>query len=171
MGHSGRQQETHGQQPSDSESLPLDLVGSHQGALDAKRRVAIPKAFRTQLEAEPEGEFVLCRQLGGDPCLALFPPGRFELALQKLEQLKTHSAGVGHKTIRAYMRKLRMSAARLKPDKQKRITLSEDQCRLAGIEKEVAFVGSGDHMELWAPGRLEQDDDLDFGALANEIFG
>ena len=53
----------------------LDLLGNHANTLDAKRRVAIPKAFREQL-ADTE-EFVLSRELGGDPCLALWPRARF----------------------------------------------------------------------------------------------
>ncbi len=151
----------------------LDLVGSSSNSLDTKRRVAIPKAFREQIAgAGLEGAFVLCRQLGGDPCLALFAPGCFERKLRGLEGMRKGSAGVGTKTVRAYLRKLRMSAARLLPDKQNRITLTEAQCALAGISKEVAFVGCGDHLELWSPDRLETTDEtLDFGDLANELFG
>ncbi len=155
---------------------PLHLVGSHRNTLDAKRRVAIPKVFREQIEAaQLEGEaYVLCRQVGGDPCLALYPPGAFEEALRKLGGLSAHSMGVGNKAVRTYLRKLQQSAARIVPDRQGRISLTEEQCRLAGITKEVAFVagGSADHLELWAAERLDEDEDADdFGALASEIFG
>jgi MraZ protein len=116
---------------------------------------------------------VVCRQLGGDPCLALFPAARFEARLQQLETMREGAAlGVGAKAVRAYLRKLRMSATPLTPDKQGRITLTEEQCRLAGISKDVAFVGAGEHAELWAPERLERDDDdADFTDLAGRIFG
>jgi division/cell wall cluster transcriptional repressor MraZ len=161
---------------------PLRLVGSHRNTLDAKRRVAIPKTFREQIDAvTPEGPdgaaaYVLCRHLGGDPCLALFPPGRFEEALAKLGGLSAHSMGVGTKAVRAYLRKLQQSAARIVPDKQGRVTLSEEQCRLAGITKEVVFVagGTADHLEVWAAERLDEDEGGGgdaFGALASEIFG
>ena len=67
---------------------------------------------------------------------------------------------------------LRMSADRLRPDRQGRITLTEAQCRLAGIGKDVVFVGSGDHAELWSPERLDGDDDEeDFRRLAGQLFG
>lgn len=155
---------------------PLHLVGAHRNTLDQKRRVAIPKAFREQIDAvSSEGAaYVLCRHFGGDPCLALYPPGRFEEALRKLGGLSSHSMGVGSKVVRNYLRKLQQSAARIVPDKQGRISLTEEQCRLAGITKEVAFVagGTADHLELWAAERLDQDEaDEDFGALASEIFG
>lgn len=156
---------------SDPDDGSLHLVGSHRHALDAKRRVAIPKPFRAQAGGGDDEAWVLCRQLGGDPCLALYPPGRFEAALERLEALRANSVGVGNKAVRAYLRKLRMSAARLVPDRQSRITLSEEQCALAGIDREAVFVGSGDHLELWAPERLEHDEERDFGDLASEIFG
>jgi DNA-binding transcriptional regulator/RsmH inhibitor MraZ len=82
--------------------------------------------------------------------------------------------GVGPKAVRAYLRQLRMTAATLVPDKQGRITLTEEQCRLGSITKDVVFVGAGDCAELWAPERLEpqgEDDDVDFSTLASRIFG
>ena len=103
--------------------------------------------------------------------MALYPPGKFEAALARLEALKS-SVGVGQKAVRKYLRMLRMSAARLVLDKQKRFTLTEDQCLLAEINKDIVFVGAGDHLELWAPERLEDDDDdMDFGDLAGQLFG
>jgi len=151
----------------------LNLLGSHAFSLDDKRRVAVPKTFRAQItDAGLEETYVLCRQLGGDPCLALFPQERFEAALGRLEAMRDNGLGIGNKRVRAYLRKLRRSAAVLKPDKQGRVTLTEAQCQLAGIGKEGVWVGSGDHIELWSPERLDvDDDDKDFGALAHDLFG
>lgn len=155
--------------------LPLNLLGSHRHALDEKRRVAVPKTFRDQILAAGDVEtYVLCRQLGGDPCLALYPAARFEARLAALETMREGAAlGVGAKTVRAYLRKVRMSAATLAPDKQGRISLTDEQCRLAGITKDVVFVGAGECAELWAPERLEasEDDGADFTDLASRIFG
>lgn len=153
---------------------PLNLLGSYRHALDDKRRVAIPKVFREQILAAGDGDtYVLCRQLGGDPCLALYPAPRFEARLAQVESMREGAAlGVGPKAVRAYLRQLRMSAATLVPDKQGRITLTEEQCRLGSISKEVVFVGAGDCAELWAPERLEaNDDEADFSVLASRIFG
>lgn len=146
------------------------FLGSHRHSLDDKRRVAIPKPFRDQVSAEGEA-WVICRQLGGDPCLAMYPQAKFEAALQRLESLRD-GVGVGSKEIRAYLRHVRMSATTAVPDKQGRIVLGEEQCRLAGIGREVVFVGSGDHAELWAPERLPQgDEEQDFRQLASRLFG
>jgi MraZ protein len=153
----------------------LNLYGSHRHALDDKRRVAIPKAFREAVTAAGETEgWVLCRQLGGDSCLALFPSARFKTALERFEQMKNASLGVGPKHVREYMRKLSMSAAAVTPDPQGRITLTERQCELAGITKDVVFVGTGDVVEVWAAERLDGGDagaGEDFGDLARRLFG
>ena len=58
----------------------------------------------------------LSRQLGGEPCLSLYPPGQWEKKLREVETMRRGAAGVGNKTVRAYLRVLRGSAARLVDD-------------------------------------------------------
>jgi MraZ protein len=151
----------------------LDLVDSASNSLDAKRRIAIPKKHREQIAAAKlTGSYVLSFQLGGEPCLALYPPGQFSRQLRKLETMLRGAAGVGNKTVRAYMRRVRMSATRLTPDKQSRITLTEAQCAHAEITKQVVFVGSGDHLELWSPEQLDATNKaVNFSDLASQLFG
>lgn len=151
-------------------ALPLDLVGTHSNTLDDKRRVAIPKRFREHLDLE--GDLVISRELGGDGCLALWPAERFEAQMQALQGLKASSLGVGNKTVRAYLRMVLASAERVKPDRQARISLTKEQCALVGIEREITFLGAGDHIELWDPAALEtQDQSEDFGSLTQQLFG
>lgn len=151
-------------------ALQLELVGSHSNTLDEKRRVAIPKRFRDHLD--PEGELVISRELGGDGCLALWPAERFAAQMQALQGLKASSLGVGNKTVRAYLRMVLASAERVKPDRQARISLTKEQCALVGIEREITFLGAGDHIELWDPAALAaQDQGEDFSSLTNQLFG
>lgn len=150
--------------------VPLNLLGTHRHALDDKRRVAVPKAFREAVEAAGQGEgYVVCRSLGGDACLALYTVSGFQAALAKLEGMRDEVLGVGTKDVRAYLRKVHMSATTAVLDRQGRITLRDDQCQLAGIDREVVFVGVGGSAEIWAPERLDADDQ-DFGSLAQRIF-
>lgn len=159
-------------QPAHEEGPQLNLLGSHRHALDGKRRVAIPKLFREAVHSSLGNEgYVLCRQLGGDNCLALYPQASFDAALNKLEAMRSEALGIGSKVIRSYLRRIRMSATPVAPDKQGRITLGEEQCQLAGIEREVVFVGCGDHAEVWAPSELEPSDGEDFHLLAQQLFG
>jgi division/cell wall cluster transcriptional repressor MraZ len=150
----------------------LDLLGHHTNSLDAKRRIAIPKAFRAQLTPAILGDLVLSRELGGDPCLTLWPRADFEARLRELEELRHGGGGVGNKTVRAYLRMVRISAERVKSDRQARISLTAAQCALAGIDKEVEFVGAGNHLELWAPERLgSYEEQQDFAELTRQLFG
>lgn len=151
----------------------LNLLGSHRCTLDDKRRVAVPKPFRDAIAAASGGEqYVVCRELGGDPCLALYPARGFDEALARLEAMRSTTLGVGSKPIRAYLRMVRMYAAPVVPDRQGRVIVPEELCRLAGLTGGAVFVGAGDHAELWAAERLgEGDDQDDFRRVAEQLFG
>ena len=104
--------------------------------------------------------------------MALWPAARFAERIESLQGLRASSLGVGNKTVRAYLRMVLASAERVKPDRQARISLTREQCALVGIDREVAFLGAGDHLELWAPERLNSDDETeDFAALTAQLFG
>ena len=155
----------------DGGPAPLNLLGTHRHSLDDKRRVAIPKVFRKNILEAGEGDsYVICRELGGDDCLALYPEVQFNETLRILELVELPKRGVGGKRRRAYLRQLRMSASVIQPDRHGRITLSEEQCRLVGIDREAVFVGAGDHAEIWDPNKLDGSEDPDFSLLAQDIF-
>lgn len=159
--------------PSSPAGRALNLVGSFRHNVDEKRRVAIPRALRDQVLASGERDaWVICRSLGGDKCLDLFPADRFGARLAKLEAMREGTLGVGNKAVRAYLRAVRESASEQVPDKQGRIVLTDDQRGLASIDREAVFVGAGESVELWAPDVLERvRSSQDFEALAREIFG
>lgn len=160
---------------SSSTSRGLNFLGSFEHAIDEKRRVAIPRPIRDQAAAAGERDvWVICRSLGGDRCLGLFPADRFAARLAQLETMREGSLGVGSKSIRGYLRLVRESASEQVPDKQGRVVLSEEQCRLAELAPRgaVAFVGAGECAEMWSPAVLEQvRAATDFEATARQIFG
>lgn len=160
---------------SSSISRGLNLLGSFTHAIDEKRRVAIPRPIRDQAAAAGlRDAWVVCRSLGGDRCLELFPADRFAARLQKLETMREQSMGVGSKPIRAYLRHVRETASEQVPDKQGRIVLNEDQCKLAelGAKGEAVFLGAGESVEMWSRSVLERVRAADdFEAMARQIFG
>lgn len=151
----------------------LNLVGSFHHQVDDKRRVAIPRALRDHaLGCGERDAWVVCRSLGGEPCLDLFPADRFALRLAALEGLRSDSLGVGNAKVRAYLRAVRETASEQVPDKQGRIVLTEEQKAMAGLDREAVFVGAGEKVELWAAGALERVRAAqDFAALTRDIFG
>ena len=138
------------------------FMGTYTPKLDDKGRLILPAKFREQL-----AEGLVVTQ-GQEKCLDVWPESDF---MAEAERAKTR--GMTSKTGRDYARMLFASAEQGAPDKQGRISLTEEQCRLAGITRDVVFVGAGECAELWAPERLDtsEDDGADFGDLASRIFG
>ena len=81
-------------------------------------------------------------------CLFLYPLAEWEKVLARLERQK---ARIDPKQRRNYLQLMRhTSDATL--DAQGRIMLPPHLAELAGIEKEILFVGAGDVIEMWDPG-------------------
>jgi MraZ protein len=80
-------------------------------------------------------------------CLFLYPQAEWEKVLARLERQK---ARIDPKQRRSYLQLMQhTSDATL--DAQGRITLPPHLAELAGIEKEVLFVGAGEVIEMWDP--------------------
>ncbi|CAN5809550.1 hypothetical protein BH20GEM1_BH20GEM1_12600 [soil metagenome] len=79
--------------------------------------------------------------------LFLYPVEEWEKVLVRLERQK---ARIDPKQRRSYLQLMEHTAdATL--DAQGRVTIAPHLARLAGIEKEILFVGAGDIIEMWDP--------------------
>ena len=118
------------------------LGGEHRHALDAKRRLALPAAYR-----RGGRRFVLAR--GWEGCIALYTEAEWKNVLAKLEGLpvadKTHA--------RAFRRLLISGATSSGVDGQGRLLVPESLGRYAGIQKDVTVVGMENRIELWSSER------------------
>ncbi len=113
--------------------------------VDDKGRLAIPAGFRKQL---PDGSFVSVSQ---DNVLAIYPP---DLWAALAAQLQSPLPGPDQ---RALARTLYSMSVSLTPDGQGRISLSEEQRRVAGIEptSTAVVIGMGSRVEIWPEARWE----------------
>jgi len=118
------------------------FIGTHYHTLDDKHRVSVPKSFREKLAHDS----VITRGLDG--CLFLFPSESWGALAAKLQTLPLTSH-VG----RDFLRLLTANAAPVEFDKLGRTHLPGNLLELAGITKEVVFVGSLTRVELWAKAR------------------
>ncbi len=121
------------------------FAGTYRVRVDEKGRLAIPASFRRQL---PEGSFI---SIGQDSILTIYPPDQWEsLGLRLQEPL------LGPEQ-RALSRTLYSKAVACEFDGQGRVSLSQDQRRLAGIEPRstVAVIGNGARVEIWAEDRWD----------------
>jgi MraZ protein len=146
------------------------FLGRYAHTLDDKRRVAIPKSFREELDPERDGaSFFLIQAL--DPCLWLFTERRFRAFRERLAQ-ETNFKGVGDSRVRALRREIFSRSTKLSPDKQGRIALPPELCASVGIDREVVFLGVDEKVELWTPAAEEVRDDPErFRRLSKEIMG
>lgn len=124
--------------------------GSFAYALDGKHRVQFPQALLAAVPAKERGSFDVVRGLDG--CIWFFTPSRFNALLQRAEE---NANEYDDEHVRAVQRRFFRDHHPIHLDKQRRILLPESLRKLAGIKRQVVFLGSQDRIELWNPDRLD----------------
>lgn len=125
------------------------FMGRYDHTIDAKGRTIIPAKFRDDL-----GEtFVITRGLDG--CLLLYPSKEWDVFVAKLQALPSNM-----KT-RNLQRNLMSKALEVTLDKQGRILIPALLRGLAGLEKDLAFVGIMNHIEIWDKKRLDEQEEAE----------
>lgn len=114
------------------------FLGTYEPRLDEKGRLILPARFRDQMA----GGIVLTR--GQERCLYAFPRAEFEQIHEQLRQ-----APLTSKQARDYMRVFLSGAADEIPDKQGRVTIPAILRRYAGLDRDLAVIGSGSKVEIW----------------------
>jgi MraZ protein len=114
------------------------FLGTYEPRLDEKGRLILPAKFRDQMA----GGIVLTR--GQERCLYAFPRAEFEEIHTQLRQ-----APLTSKQARDYMRVFLSGATDEVPDRQGRVTIPAILRRYAGLERDLAVIGSGSKVEIW----------------------
>jgi len=114
------------------------FLGTYEPRLDEKGRLILPAKFRDQMA----GGVVLTR--GQERCLYAFPRAEFEEIHTQLRQ-----APLTSKQARDYMRVFLSGATDEVPDRQGRVTIPAILRRYAGLERDLAVIGSGSKVEIW----------------------
>ena len=126
--------------------------GHYEHSLDAKNRLSIPARFRaafssgTVLAKDPE------------PCVAIWTPTSHESIITRALADLNPMGSEYRKLSRFYQG----NSFEIPLDGSGRVTLPAPLLTHAAIEKEVVVVGVGDHLEVWAKERWQdQQDALD----------
>ena len=114
------------------------FLGTYTPRLDDKGRLILPAKFRPQLA----GGLVMTR--GQERCLFVLPMDEFR---RMHDQLRT--APVTSKQARDYMRVFLSGASDEVPDKQGRISIPPILRTYAGLDRDVAVIGTGSRVEIW----------------------
>lgn len=112
------------------------LMGEYSYAIDEKGRLGFPPKFREEMG----GSFIVTRWL--DDCLVAFSPGEWE----RISALLSEKSMVKSRDVQRF---LYSGAIQAVPDRQGRILLPANLRRHAGLEKDVAVIGVGNHAEIW----------------------
>lgn len=143
-----------------SNSLPI-FSGEFRHALDGKNRVTIPSCWRN---GDSDEFFIILNPSHG--CLTAMPPDVFmsigEEAKARFEPSKRQD----------FIRKLYAKAIRVTADKQGRLLLNEEQCKLAGLRSDTVMTGVRDRFEIWSPAnwsKFQQTEQANFEEVAKEV--
>ncbi len=113
--------------------------GEYRHSLDAKGRLIVPAKFREILGSR----FWIGR--GFDKCLQIYDEDDWNAFSERLKALPSNS-----RQARELVRYFMSGTMEVEIDKQGRILLPPQLRQLAGIDRNVVFVGMGTRGELWS---------------------
>ena len=123
------------------------LTGTYPRTLDEKKRMALPKRVREQLE-NPEQLFVTP---GPDQCLWVYTQSGLEQLAARLDQAPAADAEA-----RVFRRLYFAQTEAVDVDRSGRILVPDRLVPFAGLQHEVVLLGVRDHLELWDAQRWQQ---------------
>ncbi|MCI9887319.1 division/cell wall cluster transcriptional repressor MraZ [Micrococcales bacterium 31B] len=142
--------------------MALGFLGTYTPRLDDKGRLILPAKFR----ADMANGIVLTR--GMDRCIAVYTVAAFEQLSEKLRQ-----SPASNRAARNYIRVLLSGASDMTPDSQGRIPIPPTLREYAGLERDVAVVGQGDHVEIWDSSAWDEflvQTEQEFANISDEII-
>jgi MraZ protein len=114
------------------------FIGEYEHSLDEKKRVSLPKAFRSAL-----GKKVVMTR-GLDNCLFVYPRAAWEKVAAKLQELSFAQSDT-----RGFNRFILSGAAEVEIDGSGRVLIPEHQRVFAALRKTIVFAGVNDRVEIW----------------------
>ena len=123
------------------------LVGTHERALDPKKRLTIPSAWRHALGSD----YVYVMKEEGQPCLRLIPRGMFESRLAEIQE-----EPLSDEDLNDVLEKIGEDSELLEFDVQGRIRISDRLLAHANLKGTVVMKGAVRMARLWAPESVPQ---------------
>lgn len=137
--------------------------GQYKHSVDSKGRVSFPAKLRKSLNPQAQERFTILRGL--EPCLYLYPEDEWQNVEDQLSQINSFT-----KEGRTVKRNFLRFAEDVSLDNQNRIALPSQLMEWAAIDGKAIFIGSGERIEVWSPGKLnEVDSGLSFESY-QELF-
>ena len=122
------------------------FVSTFETSLDSKGRVSVPASFRHALAGG--ARIFLYPALDGSPCLEGGGDALMQQNQATLSRMSPNSTAR-----RVFLNRTISKAVELKLDDTGRIKIPEPHLALAGISKQLVFVGAMDRLYVWEPAR------------------
>lgn len=149
----------------------VNLTSTYECKVDNKGRVMLPGKLKEELaEALPNG-FIMKRSIFSQ-CLELWPKEEWDMKLVEINKLNRFV-----KKNAKFIRKFLAGVKTVELDSTGRINIPKELMSFAGIGKTIVFTPQINILEVWdkdkyeAEVNFEDDDDEDFGQLAEEVMG
>ncbi len=145
----------------------VNLIGTYECKVDAKGRLALPSAFKKQLDNVLHKSFVLKRSVF-QPCLELYPMDEWNKLMQKMNKLNRFN-----KRNNDFIRRFTAGVKMVEVDANGRLLIAKDLIAFAEIEKELVLSSAINIVEIWDKQKYESvvDESIDdFAALAEEVM-
>lgn len=121
------------------------MLGTYYHNFDPKGRLFVPSKLREELGS------VFYVMIGKNYLFA-FPEKKWEQMMERMNAAPLAAAGA--------KRHLLANVAKIEPDKQGRFVLPAFLRDYAGLNGEIAFLGQGDHAEIWDAETYRKDDEI-----------
>ena len=144
------------------------LIGTYECKADAKGRLMLPAALKSQLSPVMQKGFVLKRAVF-QPCLELYPMSEWESLMQKVNKLNRFK-----KKYNDFIRRFTAGVKVVELDASGRLLIPKDLVAFAGISKELVMSSAVNIVEIWDKVNYEKaidDAAMDFADLAEEVMG
>lgn len=126
-------------------SVYMRFLGNIEAKTDAKGRVFLPAVFRKVLQASGEESLVLRKDVF-QQCLTLYPESVWNEQMDLLRQRLNRWNKQHQELYRQFVSDVEVVVL----DGSGRFLIPKRYLAMAGIDREVRFIGMGDTMEVWS---------------------
>ena len=133
------------------------FYGRFEHNIDKKGRMTVPSNYREQTSGD-----LVCVTKGLDGNLMAYSKDKFDIIADSI-----NSQSITDPLLRSMRREILGGSAELTYDTVGRILIPTHLRKFAGIEEKVVIIGVGDSFEIWAPERLDAEENANNDPKAN----
>lgn len=145
-----------------------NLTYTYECKADSKGRVALPGGLKKELAPVLNNGFVIKKSVFYK-CLELYPKAEWEKEMAGIDKLNRFV-----KKNVDFIRKFMAGVRPVELDSGNRINIPNELIAFANIKKNLVLTSQINKIEIWDKENYEKvlnDEDMDFGTLAEEVMG